>query len=233
MAAEFVITVDGPSASGKTSVSRDVANSFGWKWVSTGAFYRGLAVVALREKVDFEDQSALASLAKSPIWSVEMNRMETTVLHAGQRINPEINLDENGMYASRISQYSQVRQALLPLQRACAAPGHILIAEGRDCGTVVFPSALVKIYLTASSESRAERRAIENTGTVEIVRSLQEERDKSDEGRKHAPLQIPDGAHVIDSSSMDRDSVVEKARQIILQELQKRKLQHLVKSQSV
>lgn len=233
MASEIVITVDGPSASGKTSVSRDVANSMGWKWVSTGAFYRGLAVVALREKIDFDDEGALATLAKSPIWSVEMNRMETTVLHAGQRINQQINLDENGMYASRISQYPQVRQALLPLQRACAGPGHVLIAEGRDCGTVVFPNALVKIYLTATSESRAERRAIENTGTVEIVRSLQEERDKSDEGRKHAPLQIPEGAHVIDSSSMGRDDVVEKAKQYVMQELQKRKLQHLINSQGV
>ncbi len=233
MATEFVITVDGPSASGKTSVSRDVANNMGWKWVSTGAFYRGLAVVALKEKIDFDDEGALARLAKSPIWSVEMNRMETTVLHAGVRINPNINLDETGMYASKISQYPQVRQALLPLQRACAAPGHVLIAEGRDCGTVVFPAALIKIYLTASSDSRAERRAIENTGTIEIVRSLQEERDKSDQGRVHAPLQIPEGAFVIDSSSMDREAVVAKAQEHILKEFQKRKLQHLVKSQGV
>lgn len=230
MATQYVITVDGPSASGKTSVSRDVANAFGWKWVSTGAFYRGLAVVALREKIDFEDEKALVRLANSPIWSVEMNRMETTVLHAGVRINPEINLDETGMYASKISQYPLVRQALLPLQRNCAGTDHVLIAEGRDCGTVVFPSALVKIYLTANSDSRAERRAIENTGNFEMVKVLQAERDKSDEGRAHAPLQIPDGAQVIDSSSLSRDAVVEKAKSIVLDAFTRRKLDHLIRA---
>ncbi len=230
MSAQYVITVDGPSASGKTSVSRDVANALGWKWVSTGAFYRGLAVVALREKVDFDDESALVRMANSPIWSVEMNRMETTVFHSGVRINPEINLDETGMYASKISQYPKVRQALLPLQRNCAGLNHVLIAEGRDCGTVVFPNALVKIYLTANSDSRAERRAIENTGNFEMVKVLQAERDKSDEGRTHAPLQIPDGALVIDSSTLTRDAVVEKAKSLVIEALTKRKLDHLIKS---
>jgi CMP/dCMP kinase len=230
MSTQYVITIDGPAASGKTSVSRDLANNFGWKWVSTGAFYRGLAVVALREKTDFDDEAALVLLANSPVWSVEMNKMETTVLHAGIRINPEIILDEVGMYASKISQYPNVRKALLPLQRNCADPNHVLIAEGRDCGTVVFPNALVKIYLTASSESRAERRAIENTGSFEVVKTLQAERDKSDQGRAVAPLQIPDGALVIDSSTLSRDAVVEKAKSLVVDAFTKRKLEHLIKS---
>lgn len=230
MSIQYVVTVDGPAASGKTSVSRDLANDFGWKWVSTGAFYRGLAVVALREKMDFDDEAALVRLANSPIWSVEMNKMETTVLHAGVRINPEIILDEVGMYASKISQYPNVRKALLPLQRNCAGTNHVLIAEGRDCGTVVFPNALVKIYLTASSDSRAERRAIENTGSFEVVKNLQAERDKSDQGRAVAPLQIPDGALVIDSSTMSRDAVVTKAKSLVLDAFTKRKLEHLIKN---
>lgn len=229
MSTQYVITIDGPAASGKTSVSRDLANDFGWKWVSTGAFYRGLAVVALREKTDFDDEAALVRLANSPIWSVEMNKTETTVLHAGVRINPEIILDEVGMYASKISQYPDVRKALLPLQRNCSDANHILIAEGRDCGTVVFPNALVKIYLTASSESRAERRAIENTGSFEVVKNLQAERDKSDLGRAVAPLQIPDGALVIDSSTLSRDAVVEKAKSLVMSEFTQRKLGHLIK----
>ncbi|MCB9072382.1 MAG: (d)CMP kinase [Bdellovibrionaceae bacterium] len=227
--AEYVITIDGPSASGKTSVSRDVANAFGWRWVSTGAFYRGLAVVALKEKIDFDDESALVRLANSPIWSVEMNPNETTVMYSGQRINPEIALDDTGMYASKISQYPLVRQALLPLQRACANKNHVLIAEGRDCGTVVFPNALIKIYLTASSDSRAQRRSIENTGSFEMVRTLQEERDRSDEERTHAPLQIPDGAQVIDSSTMNRDQVVDNAKRLIRQEFSRRKLDALIR----
>lgn len=227
MIKDYVITVDGPSASGKTSVSRDVANAFGWKWVSTGAFYRGLAVVALKEKTDFESEHALVRLAQSSVWSVEMNAHETTVLYKQTRINAEINLDETGMYASKISQYPLVRQALLPLQRACVQPGSVLIAEGRDCGTVVFPEALVKIYLTANSDSRAQRRSMENTGSFELVKVLQEERDKSDESRTVAPLQVPAGAVVIDSSTMGREAVVEKAKLIIQTELAKRQLTHL------
>lgn len=227
MIKNYVITVDGPSASGKTSVSRDVANAFGWKWVSTGAFYRGLAVVALKEKTDFESEHALVRLAQSSVWSVEMNAHETTVLYKQMRINAEINLDETGMYASKISQYPLVRQALLPLQRACVQSGSVLIAEGRDCGTVVFPEALVKIYLTANSDSRAQRRSMENTGSFELVKVLQEERDKSDESRTVAPLQVPTGAVVIDSSTMGREAVVEKAKSIIQTELAKRQLTHL------
>ncbi len=224
---KYVITIDGPAASGKTSVSRDVANSFGWKWVSTGAFYRGLATVALKEKIDINDEAGLVRIANSPIWSVEMNDHETTVLYQNKRINADINLDETGMYASKISQYPLVRQALLPLQRACAVANSVLIAEGRDCGTVVFPEALVKIYLTANSDSRAQRRSQENTGTFEVVKELQAERDRSDKNRAVAPLQVPVGAIVIDSSTMGREAVVEKAKSIISDQLSARKLDHL------
>ena len=227
MSNEYVITIDGPSASGKTSVSRDVAKDFGWKWVSTGAFYRGLAVVALKEKIDFENEKTLVGLAQSSLWSVEMTDDETTVLYKGIRINSEINLEETGMYASKISQYPLVRQALLPLQRACVQPGSVLIAEGRDCGTVVFPDAFVKIYLTANSDSRAQRRSMENTGSFELVKVLQQERDKSDKSRTVAPLQVPEGAVVIDSSAMGRAAVAERAKSIIKEELSKRQLTHL------
>lgn len=224
----YVITIDGPSASGKTSLSRDVANAFGWNWVSTGAFYRGLAVVALKEKTNFDDESALVQLAKSSIWSVVMNKLETTVMYHGARINTDINLDETGMYASKISQYPLLREALLPLQRACSVENQVLVAEGRDCGTVVFPHAIVKIYLTANSDSRAQRRSMENTGSFELVRHLQEERDKSDQSRSVAPLQVPPGAIIIDSSTMDKDAALEKAKDIITQELQRRQLQQLM-----
>lgn len=227
MIKNYVITVDGPSASGKTSVSRDVANAFGWKWVSTGAFYRGLAVVALKEKTDFESEKDLVRLAQSSLWSVEMNTHETTVLYKQVRINAEINLDETGMYASKISQYPLVREALLPLQRACAQSQSVLIAEGRDCGTVVFPEAVVKIYLTANSDSRAQRRSIENTGSFELVKVLQEERDRSDENRTVAPLQVPEGAIVIDSSTMGRDAVVNRAKDLITEKLSILGLNHL------
>ena len=205
----LVITIDGPAASGKTSVSRDLAHQFGWQWVSTGSFYRGLSLVAVKEAVDLGNPQALASLAKSDVWSVKMNSQETTVYYKNHRINDEINREENGMNASRISQYPEVRAALLPLQRACATDKTVLVAEGRDCGTVVFPQAVLKVYLTANSESRALRRSLEQEDTnVDSLIDLQKKRDEQDGKRTVAPMQIPVGALVIDSSSLARAQVV-------------------------
>lgn len=225
----YVVTIDGPSASGKTSVSRDLANSLGWKWVSTGSFYRGLALVALKEKVDLDNSKKVVALAQSDIWSVEMKPMETVVMYRGQRVTPESMQEEIGMYASQISQDPDVRQALLPLQRACSGPNHVLVAEGRDCGTIVFPDAILKIYLTANSDSRALRRSLEHTGSFEVVKDLQKQRDQSDKGRAHAPLQVPPGAEVIDSSSMPRESVVLRATELVSSTLSAMNLSHLAK----
>jgi len=214
--ANGVITIDGPAASGKTSVSRDLAQLFGWPWVSTGSFYRGLALVAVKEGVDLGHVPALVSLANSDIWAVQMTPQETVVLYKGQRLNDELVREENGMNASRISQYPEVRSALLPLQRKCAEMGSVLVAAGRDCGTVVFPQALLKVYLTASSESRAFRRSLEQEDTnLDSLLDLQKKRDREDKQRTHAPLQIPQGALVIDSSQLQKDEVVSQiAKQV-------------------
>lgn len=210
MKESVVITIDGPAASGKTSVSRDLANKFGWQWVSTGSFYRGLAAVAVKEGVDLGNPQALATLAKSNVWSVQMTPQETTVLYKNSRINDEVSKEETGMHASRISQYPEVRAALLPLQRDCAQTTPVLVAEGRDCGTVVFPNAVLKVFLTASSESRAFRRSLEQENTnLDSLKDLQKKRDEQDVNRKAAPMQIPEGALVIDSSALQRDQVVE------------------------
>lgn len=225
----YVVTIDGPSASGKTSVSRDLANSLGWKWVSTGTFYRGLAVVALKENIELENHQKMADLANSNIWSVEMTSQETSLVYRGQKLTAETFREEVGMLASKISQYTEVREALLPLQRACASPGHVLVAEGRDCGTVVFPDALLKVYLTASSESRALRRSLEDVENVERLKELQAQRDQSDKKRAVAPLQIPVGAEIIDSSSMPREAVVAKVQEAVQLVLSERGLSHLLK----
>lgn len=207
----IVITVDGPAASGKTSVSRDLANRAGWKWVSTGIFYRGLTYVALQEKTSLDNPQALAALATSNIWSVEMSPEETYLQYRGRRIPyAEVSAEEVGMHASQISQYPEVRQALLSAQRACAGSNFTLVAEGRDCGSVVFPNAVLKIYLTASSDSRAQRRAAEKSEDVQALKNLQKQRDQQDKQRAVAPMQIPEGGHVVDSSSMSLDEVVEE-----------------------
>lgn len=210
MKTPIVVTVDGPAASGKTSVSRDVANLNGWKWVSTGLFYRGLAYVALQEKTALEDHEALAKLATSPIWSVEMSAEETFVIYKNKKVGAAVTNEETGMLASQISQYPEVRRALLAAQRQCAGPNHVLVAEGRDCGTVVFPEAVLKIYLTATSDSRAQRRALEKSENFQELKDLQKKRDQTDKQRAHAPLQVPEGGQVVDSSTLSQKEVVQK-----------------------
>lgn len=210
-----VITIDGPAASGKSSVSRELARHLGWNWVSTGAFYRGLAYVAKESHVDLSSEEALVQLANNPIWEVRMSPENTLVFFRGQDVTQEIFKEEVGSIASVISQYSKVRQALLHAQRDCAARAPGLVAEGRDCGTVVFPQAKVKIYLTANSEDRAARRAQEEGQSVEAAMALQKERDARDTGRTTAPLQIPTDAQVVDTTGLSLEEVIEKVTSIV------------------
>lgn len=205
-----VITIDGPSASGKSSVSRALATKLGWKWVSTGAFYRGLAYVALRENFTPHDVAELVALAHSDIWQVRMDDDQTRVFYREKDITEKILAEENAQRASQVSQVPEVRKALLENQRDCARGVPGLVAEGRDCGTVVFPDALLKVYLTASQEERALRRAKEQGLNVELTQSQQIQRDKQDSSRRAAPLQVPENARVVDSNGMDLNQVVER-----------------------
>lgn len=203
-----VITIDGPAASGKTSVSRELARRLGWSWVSTGAFYRGLAYVALELKVDLSNEEALARLAVSPRWSVEMTESSTRVFLDQRDVTDFISHESVGDVASKVSHFPQVRKSLLAGQRECRNRSVGLVAEGRDCGTVVFPDAEVKVYLTARSENRAERRALELGLNKEQLVQQQQIRDQQDSTRKAAPLQIPDNAMVLDTTDLNFDQVV-------------------------
>jgi CMP/dCMP kinase len=203
-----VVTIDGPAASGKTSVSRELAKRLGWHWVSTGAFYRGLAFVAYQSKANLKDENGLAQLSKSTDWSVEMAESQTRVYFKGEDVTDQIGKEEVGNVASQISHFPAVRKSLLEGQRDCQTRTQGLVAEGRDCGTVVFPQAEVKIYITARSEDRAERRAKEQGLAAEDLLKVQNLRDHQDSTRKAAPLQIPENAFVVDSTDMSFDEVV-------------------------
>ncbi len=203
-----VITIDGPAASGKSSVSREIAKHLAWNWVSTGAFYRGLAYVSMQEGTPSQDEKALAKLAKSDCWSVEMTSEKTAVIYQMKDVTAEINSEKTGSIASIISQYPEVRAALLQAQRDCSLQPPGLIAEGRDCGTVVFPEAILKVYLTARSEDRAKRRAKEQGLELESTVEEQKLRDERDASRASAPMQVPENALVIDTSSLGFDEVV-------------------------
>ena len=204
-----MITIDGPAASGKTSVSRELARRLGWQWVSTGAYYRGLAYVALQTHCDLKDESALTQLAKSSQWNVRLALESTQVFFKDLDVTAEIFAEDVGNVASQISQFSKVREALLIPQRKCQTQSFGLVAEGRDCGTVVFPEAEVKIYLTARQENRAERRAKDQGLEVENIVKQQVQRDQQDSSRKVAPLQIPESSFVVDTTHLNFQQVVD------------------------
>lgn len=204
-----VITIDGPAASGKTSVSRELARRLGWTWVSTGAFYRGLAYVAQQLNMDLNDENKLAELAGGNQWRVEMKDENTEVYFGDKNVTELITHEDVGNIASKISHFPKVRMSLLKGQRDCSNKTQGLVAEGRDCGTVVFPNAEIKIYLTARSENRAERRAKELGLSTQETEQAQNVRDQQDSTRKAAPLQVPDKALVVDTTDLNFEQVVD------------------------
>lgn len=235
----FIVTIDGPAASGKSSVSRELGVRLGWSWVSTGAFYRGLAYIAHVKKADITDEAAIVKLAQSSDWEVKMTPQQTCVFMRTSNIasnivsngppntttdswpdswidvTDEIGREEYGSLASKISSFPQVRKALLDAQRNCARGVSGLIAEGRDCGTVVFPQAHVKIFLTARAEDRAARRAKDENRDVDQLVSEQKTRDAQDTTRKSAPLQAAVDGHVIDTTELSLIQVVEKVEDLV------------------
>ena len=218
--AKFVVTIDGPLASGKTSVSRGLAQRLGCRWVSTGAFYRGMAYVAREKQVNLANEPELVDMVKKPGWEVKMEPEQTRFVFQGEDVTDNIYAEEVGQVASQISGYSDFRAALLQAQRDCANISEGLVAEGRDCGTVVFPQAEVKIYLTARSEDRARRRALEEGLSEKASQEAQQKRDEQDSTRKAAPLQIPENAEVVDTSTLDLEQVIDRVESIVREKLE-------------
>lgn len=210
-----LVTIDGPAASGKSSVSREVAARHGWVWVSTGAFYRGLAYVARQMGVNLAAEDELSKLADDGVWEVRLDHERTLVFFQGEDVTEAIHGEQAGADASQVSQFPKVRASLLAAQRRCAEGVPGLVAEGRDCGTVVFPNAPVKIYLTARQESRAQRRAQEKGESVRETLEAQVQRDTKDTQRAAAPLQVPEDAIVIDTSELDLQQVVAAVDQVV------------------
>lgn len=206
----MVITIDGPAASGKSSVSRELARRLGWQWVSTGAFYRGLAFAALQMQIDLDDVKGLTELTHNPIWSVSMDPDRTRVYFKNQDVTDQIAHEDVGNFASKVSHYPEVRKALLEAQRNCSNGPQGLVAEGRDCGTVVFPRAEAKVYLTAKSEHRAARRAAELGLDQGDMVKAQQQRDLQDSTRKVAPMAVPEDALIVDTTALNLDQVVDE-----------------------
>lgn len=209
-----VLTIDGPVSSGKGTVARLVAARLGWHLLDSGALYRVLGYHARNQGVALDDEAALVTMAQSlPVRFVEQQG-DTAVILDGEDVSNIIRQESVGELASQVAVLQPVRDALLARQRAFAeAPG--LVADGRDMGTVVFTSAPLKIYLTASAEERARRRfeQLKEKGFGATLATLVEDirtRDDRDMNREVAPLRPADDAVVIDSTTLSVDDVVNR-----------------------
>ncbi|TRX56631.1 (d)CMP kinase [Thalassomonas sp. M1454] len=209
-----VITIDGPSGAGKGTVARIVAEQLGWNLLDSGAIYRVLAVAVEHHGIDIESEDAIIPLASH--LDVEFKSVNNTsrVMLEGEDVTDVIRTENIGIMASKVAAFPRVREALLRRQRAFKeTPG--LLADGRDMGTVVFPDAPVKIFLTASAEERAQRRMnqLQQKGIdVNIGRLLDDirQRDERDQNREVAPLVPAEGALIVDSTELTVNKVVEK-----------------------
>jgi len=207
-----LITIDGPAASGKGSLSRSLAQKRNWKWLSTGVFYRGLAYLSIEKKAKSEKE--ITELIHDEDWSVSLDEECTSFIHNGRNITQKIYNDKVDDVASYVARLPLVREYLLPYQRQCFEQNKQigLVAEGRDCGTIVFPFAGLKIYLTAKDNIRAERRAIQRGFlSVDEVINSQKKRDEQDTNRLNSPLCKPEGAFIIDTGLYSFDEMVKKA----------------------
>jgi cytidylate kinase len=213
-----VVAIDGPAGAGKSTVTRRVAQQLGYVMVDTGALYRTIALAAQRSGASFDDEVAVGVLAErlAADRAIELgNDAEgnTRVLLAGSDVSQEIRTLEMGQGASKVSAQPRVRAALLSMQREAGRHGGVVL-EGRDIGTVVFPQAEAKFFLTASVDVRARRRFDELSqkgaeADLDEVKREVEERDRRDSTRPIAPLRRADDALIVDSSDLDVDQVVE------------------------
>jgi len=210
-----IVTIDGPSSSGKGTISRIVAARVGWKLLDSGALYRLVALAGMHKGVDADDVESHVALARS--MRVEFgsgdNGAERVLLN-GKDVTGEIRTEQAGAGASRVAAWPAVRAALLDRQRAFAAPPG-LVADGRDMGTVIFPEARLKVFLTASAEERAQRRhkqLIEKGSAASLAALSREiaERDLRDSTRQVAPLKPAPDAQLLDSTGLSIDAVVER-----------------------
>lgn len=207
-----IITIDGPAASGKSTISRVLADKLGWSWVSTGAFYRTIGLLCLRKDVDLSNEKEILAAFEIENWSIQMHPEITKVFIDNKDVSSQIYQEDVGTAASAISQHQLIRQAILRSQRECyqkVEPGQGLIAEGRDCGSVIFPAAGLKVFLTADSELRAQRRANQEGLELQKVLADQKTRDQRDSQRKTAPLVAPEGAYLLDNTDLSLETAVD------------------------
>ena len=214
-----VIAIDGPAGTGKSSVSRGLAQTLGARYVDTGAMYRIVTLAMLRAGVDLRDSEAIAAAAKVPLSVGFDPQVEQTYLD-GEDVSVQIRSDEVTRAVSAVAAVPAVRARLVQLQRESAEGADSVVVEGRDIGTVVLPGAGVKIFLTASAETRARRRNDQNVAAgladdYETVLSDVRRRDHLDSTRAVSPLRPAEDALIVDTSDMTQAEVIAHLRDLV------------------
>lgn len=212
------IAIDGPAGAGKSTIAKRVAKELSFIYVDTGAMYRAVALYLLKKNVNGEDSAQIAEICTGAGVSIEYRDGEQIVMLNGENVNAYLRTEEVGNMASRSSANPKVREHLLLLQRSLAAENDVVM-DGRDIGTTILPDAEVKIFLTASAQTRAKRRYLELTEKgiscdLEEIRQDIIERDERDMNREVSPLRQAQDAVLVDSSAMTIDEVVEEILRI-------------------
>jgi cytidylate kinase len=214
-----VIAVDGPGGSGKGTITTRLAEHLGWHFLDSGALYRLTALAVMKHQVSLDDAAALGEIAANLDIHFETHEGTVKAVLEGVDVTPQLRLEKTGVVASRIAAIPAVRAALAERQRRFRqAPG--LVADGRDMGTVIFPDAKLKIFLTASAQIRAERRykQLKDKGeSVNLTRLFNEikARDLRDQSRNVAPLRPAEDAVIIDSTDLNIEEVFEKVLSLL------------------
>lgn len=217
----FNIAIDGPAGAGKSTIAKKAAKELSYVYVDTGAMFRAMALYCIQNGINKEDESAVSDACEKINVSISYENGEQQVLLNGENVNGLIRTEEVGNTASVISAYGKVRSKLLELQRELAAVQNVIM-DGRDIGTCVLPNAQVKIYLTASVETRGQRRFLElqekgQACSLEEICADIRDRDYRDMHREIAPLKQAEDAVLVDSSDMTIDEVVARILELVSQ----------------
>ena len=222
----MIIAIDGPAGSGKSTIAKMIARELGFTYIDTGAMYRAVALKIKRLGINPDDPEAVLEVLKNTQIDLKPSEKGVKVFLDGEEVSDKIRTEEIGKIASKIARHKKVREILVQMQRELGKRAKNAVIEGRDTGTVVFPDADIKFFLTASAEVRAERRYRElkekglDVSYDKILREVQE-RDRLDKTRKESPLKPAEDAIIIDTSDKDINQVFRHLIEIIKNKIKK------------